>query len=197
MNNLDYQDLAEKLATDYYGNFFNYLHQDAIIDEIWSQPNSKARLEGLIADVNVPMKARFLASQVLFKKHFTFVNNVGVETVAEILVHAFLNNYTGMANSWGFLYEENDAGLVGIHLILMGDETVPILAKLLDNDSPSMLYVGSQEATLGNSYQYRVKDFAAYYISKIKNIPIQYHREFDKRDAEIEKLKAILAQENK
>ncbi|HLO89435.1 MAG TPA: hypothetical protein VK203_31110 [Nostocaceae cyanobacterium] len=37
----------------------------------------------------------------------------------------------------------------------------------------------------------------AHCISQIKNIPIQYHPEFDKRDAEIEKLKAALAQESK
>jgi hypothetical protein len=195
MTTLDSNDLAEKLVNGFYGDFFNYLVRDDIIENIWNAPNSLQKLEHLIKDVNAPMKARFLACEVLFEKHFIFVPDVGSETVAEIYAQALLNNYTGMANSWGFLYEHNDEGPVGIRFIMIGKEAVPVLVKLLDNNDQSMLYDGSEEATLGNSYQFRIKDYAAFYISKIKRIPVQYHQDFKERDAEIEKLKFTLAQD--
>ncbi|AFZ24173.1 hypothetical protein Cylst_1924 [Cylindrospermum stagnale PCC 7417] len=193
MTTLDSNDLAEKLVNGFYGDFFNYLVRDDIIESIWNAPNSLQKLEHLIKDVNAPMKARFLACEVLFEKHFIFVPDVGSETVAEIYAQALLNNYTEMANSWGFLYEHNDEGPVGIRFVMIGIEAVPVLVKLLDNNDQSMLYNGSQEAMLGNSYQFRIKDYAAFYISKIKRIPVQYHQDPQERDAEIEKLKFALA----
>lgn len=196
MNNPN-DDLAEKLANGFYGDMFNYYLRESVINKIWYQPNSRQRLLKIVNDKNAPMKARFLACEVLHKRNLGFIRYVGSETVGEIYVNALLNNYTGMANSWGFLYELNDAGPVGIQFILLGEEILPILIPLLDNNKPMGLYRGSKEATLGNSYQYRIKDFAAYYISRIKRIPVKFHQDFAERDAEIEKLKAALANEAK
>jgi hypothetical protein len=47
----------------------------------------------------------------------------------------------------GHLYDEDDSGYLGKQLIKFGD------------------------AAIGNSYLYRVKDFVAYYLSKITNPP--------------------------
>ena len=51
---------------------------------------------------------------------------------------------------------------------------------------------GSKEATVGNGYQYRVKDFAAFYIAKIIDTPIAFHRDPADRDAAIEELRKIV-----
>ncbi len=196
MNNFDTKELIKKLLSDDYGNlnFFNYGIRDSIITEIWHEPNSLERLENVIKDRNAPMKARFLACEILFDKELIFLVHVGNKTVAEIYVQAFLNNYTGMANSWGFLYELNHESRVGVKFLMIGEEAVLLLEKLLDNDNPissagNMRYIGSQEATIGNHYKYRIKDFAAFYISSIMVLPIKYYEEPKERDTEIERLK--------
>jgi hypothetical protein len=38
-------------------------------------------------------------------------------------------------------------------------------------------YQGSKEATIGNAYGYRIKDFAAYYIGRILGVPLKYYPE--------------------
>jgi hypothetical protein len=60
-------------------------------------------------------------------------------------------NTTGMANSWGFLYEDKDEESIGIMVVMLGKEAIPELVKLLDNETID-LYHGSKEATLGNGY---------------------------------------------
>ncbi|MGK7929774.1 MAG: hypothetical protein AB4290_31780 [Spirulina sp.] len=189
----DANSLAEQLANDFYGDFFNYLHREEIIERIWEQPNSYSTLEEIIKDRDAPMKARFLACEVLFERSFSFVEEVGGETIAEIYARALLNNYTGMANSWGLLYEFKDAGPVGIRFDMIGIEAVPSLKKLLERADPAMPYDGSEEATVGNAYEFRIKDYAAYYLSKMLGIPVEYYPTPDQRDVEIERLKAALA----
>ena len=187
--------IAEKLASDGYGNFFNYLIRDQIIATVWTEAGGVAPLKAIILNEDVPLKARFLACEVLQQNQFTALRSRDTKTkVISIYVQALANNITGMANSWGFLYEYDDAGLVGIRLVLLGKEAIPELVKLLDNETIH-LYHGSKEATVGNAYRFRVKDFAAYYICRIKNIMPVYHETHAARDAEIEKLKLLLAEE--
>ncbi len=184
--------LTEILVNNSYGDLFNYAIRDSIIDKIWNEPNIHRLLEDIINNQAAPMKARFIACEVLFEKHFIFVHDVGAEKVAEIYAVALKNNLTGMANSWGFLYEHDDEGPVGIRFLSISQKAVPNLEKLLDNDDQSMVYAGSKEAMVGNAYRFRIKDFAAYYISKITRIPVHYYQDHDNRDVEIEKLKAAL-----
>ena len=91
-----------------------------------------------------------------------------------------------MGNAWGFMYDADRRGgdtygSLGPRLIDAGDAAVPALARLLD-DSRRMLYVGSQDATLGNSLGYRVKDAAAYYIGKIRGVDVPFHDSPQERD---------------
>ncbi|HEX3045105.1 MAG TPA: hypothetical protein VHY08_10140 [Bacillota bacterium] len=84
-----------------------------------------------------------------------------------------------------------DYGALGAHLVETGLKAVPYLTKILGNQD-TFFYKGSQEATLGNSLGFRVKDAAAYYISKVTGIPVKFYQQTADRDAEIERLKATL-----
>ena len=77
---------------------------------------------------------------------------------------------------------------------MLGERAIPELVKLLDNETVHR-YHGSEAATVGNAYRFRVKDFATYYICRVKNIKPVYHETHAARDAEIEKLKLLLAEE--
>ena len=145
-------------------------------------------------------KPRFLASEVLFQIDKTYPDNDILVVLGEIysntLKRSGISNEVDLlpANAWGLLYEDDDVGFIGKRIIHIGNAAVPYLYELLNNEE-GVLYEGSEEATIGNSYQYRIKDIAAFYIAKIKNIPITYYKEFDKRDKEIERLKARMKTE--
>src|SRR5690606_14162510 len=91
-------------------------------------------------------------------------------------------------NVWGLLYNEDDLGDLGQQMVRFGPAAIPALGKLLEDSAGRILYEGSEEALIGNGYRYRIKDFAAFYISKIKNIPVRFHQDLEKRDKEIERL---------
>ena len=86
------------------------------------------------------------------------------------------------------LYEHNDEGSLGISFIILGKASIPALLPLLQNETLHNHYVGSEEATIGNGYQYRIKDVAAYYLGKIGNHPMQYFPDLKERDRQIEGL---------
>ena len=190
--------IMKKLMEDHYGEFFNYAIQDEIISTVWAEAGGVTPLKAIVINEEAPTKARLLACQVLMKREFTFLRDedVKAEQVAAIYADALVNNTTGMANSWGLLYEHDDDGPIGNMLVLFGEEAIPELIKLLD-DETIHLYHGSETATVGNGYQFRVKDFAAYYICEIKNIKAVYHETHAARDEEIEKLKTLLAKDKK
>lgn len=198
MTNTKSDTIIKKLVEDQYGEFFNYAIQDQIMSTIWSEAGGVAPLKAIVINEEVPTKARLLACEVLMKYEFTSLRSedVKIDRIAAIYTDALVNNITGMANSWGLIYEHNDEGPVGIMLVMLGEKAIPELVKLFDNETIH-LYHGSEEATVGNGYQFRVKDFAAYYICKIKNIEAVYHETHTDRDTEIEKLKIRLAKAKK
>jgi hypothetical protein len=186
-------ELAHKLMSRAYGEFFVLPAHDQTVERVWADPQNRPVLEALVADTTQPVAARFLAAEVLFARDFTFTSRISPAMVAEVYARTLEQNLTGMANSWGLLYEHNDAGPAGIRFVMLGEPAVPALTRLLDNDGAPLLYDGSKEATVGNGYHYRIKDFAAYYLGRIRRIPVVFHREPGERDQEIARLKERLA----
>lgn len=167
---------------------------------IWADGKNKEQLEEIIASSS-SLHAKFLAAETL--RYFKVTPDAAnYKTLAEAYAYALAhtsadreNSVQLNGNSWGFLYEENDAGYLGAQFIQFGEAAILPLTKLLDDDAGRFLYEGSEEAMIGNAYQYRVKDFAAFYISRIKNIPIRFFKDFTQRDKEIERLKNLLKKE--
>jgi hypothetical protein len=188
MNNSPNKDkIIEKLVNDSYGDLFNYVVREEVAQKVWEEAGYTT-LIAIVKDEEASMKARFFACEVLDIQQFTYRRDIKKETIAQIYAQALANNYTGYANSWGFLYEHDDEGTTGIMFLELWDKAVPALIPLLE-DETQHLYHGSREATMGNSYEFRVKDFAAYYLSKITRIPVPYHKKHEDRDQAIEKLK--------
>lgn len=82
-------------------------------------------------------------------------------------------------------------GDIGEQLIQIGKAAIPSLIKLLDDTNFYFFYEGS-ESTSNMDYQYRVKDFAAFFLSKITKVPWQFYLDKKKRDIEIERFKKEL-----
>ena len=189
--------LIERLEKDFYGNLFNYHSREESIAKISREKDLVARLRRIVADEKAPLKARFLACEILSEKEKLFEGEVNRPQLAKIYTRALVQNIPGNANAWGLLYEEKDDGPVGIHFLMIGRDAIPFLSELLDNSDQTLRYEGSEEATVGNAYRYRIKDFAAYYIGRIRGKLVPYHAEHVDRDAEIERLKAALLEEQR
>ena len=165
---------------------------------IWEDGKNAASFKHIIASGTASLYAKFLAAEVL--RYFEVkLDPQNHSVLAEIYANALKNTSADRENSvrlngnlWGFLYETNDAGYLGQQFIRFGDAAIPPLTKLLEDSAGRILYEGSKEATMGNAYQYRIKDFATFYISKIKDIPITFYRDLKERDKEIEKLRIFL-----
>ncbi|MGB8191536.1 MAG: hypothetical protein WCF67_06430 [Chitinophagaceae bacterium] len=193
---MNISDLEKILLDAGFPKLFMY-GERSLSGEIWNDQKNEDLLKKLLASDTASDHARFLAAEVL-RVHGAFFNEPGAGKLAEIYAGALKNTSEGSGNPyqlsgnlWGFLYESDDAGPLGEQLINSGKAAIPVLINLLNDDNP-VLYEGSQEATLGNEYQYRIKDFAAFYISKIKNIPVKFYQDINDRDKEIERLKNIM-----
>lgn len=182
---------AEKLTQGNLGEFFFYPMHDNTIEKIWQDENNHDLLNKVIEDHSTSTKSKFLACEVLFKKDIHFLQRYEPQMIAEIYAEALKNDYIGFANSWGLLYEHDDAGPVGIAFLTIGKQAIPALTELLDNEN-CPLYIGSEEATIGAMSRFRIKDFAAWYIGKIMENQLTYYPDFDSRDRQIEHLKEQL-----
>jgi hypothetical protein len=181
-------DLAGQLVDLGYLELF-LRYDDQTLNGVWNQPNAPAELANLVMDSSASSQARFLAAEILFYKDKSYPSDAAKPTLAQIYATALVENYTGIANPWGL---PGYLDSVGEHVVDLGDAAVPALVPLLDDETP-LLYGGSQEATLGNSYGYRVKDMAAFFISRIKGIAYTVYQTAAERDAEIENLKTKLS----
>ncbi len=187
MVNQQSQLVDELTATGYRGFFLVYGHSE--IDAIWNQSNAPAALAKLALDKAAPLEARFLAAEILFYKDSTYPPDSAKVTLAQVYADALANDIMLVANPWGL---PDHLASVGQHMVALGDAAVPALTALLD-DTTGLVFEGSKEATVGNSYDYRVKDFAAYFISQIKNLPYTVYQTPAERDVEIDKLKKKLS----
>lgn len=136
--------------------------------------------------------ARLNACELLLRRdERRFKSLIGEATVAEVYASALQAGAADL-NEWGFL-GLGDVGALGLRLVACGESAVSALLPLLDVKRSAGSYSGSKEATLGDDDFARVRDFAAFFISKIRRLPFKFHRDdFARRDAEIERLKDSL-----
>lgn len=184
---------AKMIAIGYSGLFL--LGDDSLLDSIWDEGNNLKQLTEVIESESSSPVAIFLAAEVL-RFYDASVDPNSYVALAEAYAYALKQsgvdggNTMGLnGNLWGLLYEEDDPGYLGQQFIMFGNASLTPLKELLDDSSGGVLYEGSEEAISGNAYRFRIKDFAAFYISKITKIPVKFHQDFEERDREIERLR--------
>ena len=179
-------DLARRLeALSYHDLFLG--PDDKTLGSLWAAPGDRGALAALVADANGPGHARFLASEILFRKDPTFAPGPAAGSLAT--AYAAELREAEVANPWGLPGELD--GPPGQHLVALGEPAVAALVPLLDDTRPVM-YEGSKEATVGNSFDYRVKDLAAFYLSRIRGIPYEVRQSPGGRDPLIARLRAAI-----
>lgn len=161
---------------------------DNNIERLWNKYGGKKTFTSIISSGSASDLAKFLATElVLYKDKNSHLPDK--QQLARIYALALQRNYTMVANTWGV--PGNLDGMAGEHFVMLGEAAIPELVTLLSNET-RVHYEGSHEATLGDSYQFRVKDLAAFYISEIKSVPFTVDIDPKKRDLEIVSLKKSL-----
>jgi hypothetical protein len=174
-------------ALGYRELFQNYDQKD--LDSIWNEDNAAKKLSSLAINPEMPPLACFLAAEIMFLKQEEYPPQDHKKQLSVVYATALTQNFTESANTWGL--PNIQIGDTEIHFIALGEAAIPELTHLLENNS-RVYYAGSQEATLGNAYGYRIKDLAAYYISKITNLVFEIDQDPRKRDESIKRLKSVV-----
>ncbi len=178
------QALEDDLAKLDYSELFLRL-DDEQLNQIWSAVDSKLQLEQVVLNENLSTEVRFLAAEILFFKVPDYPPATHSLVLAHIYAQILAEGGSVNGNIWGMPGEAD--GETGKHLLRIGDEMVSSLVPLLSNETP-IVYEGSEEATVGNEYQYRIKDLAAFFISKLLNLPYIVYVQPQERDAEIQRM---------
>jgi hypothetical protein len=178
------------------------LDVNALVGELFETPTmdafmatykpSSAQLTTIVEQKQRKSRAQFAALFILYKKDSTAYNAITTDRRAAIYCDALADEYFESEEPWGKLWENDQVGLMGYHVLAQGSAAVPYLAKLLNNSTVRSSYHGSEAATLMAMRQYRLKDFAAYYIAKIKGYDLPWKAELPERDNAIDKLRADL-----
>jgi hypothetical protein len=157
-----------------------------------------ATLHHVIGDPMVDPHARFLAAELLFAHQPGFSPSALGPALADVYARAIGHTHGALAtggwvagNAWGLLYDLEDVGPSGRHLLALGEAAIPALLGLIDR-TEVVLYEGSEEATIGNDRAYRVKDVAAYFVARLSGRPLGFHPDPAARDRAIEVLVAAV-----
>ena len=166
------------------------------IDLMWDDSETLECLEKVALDPNAPNQARFLAAETLFHKREDYppesIRNQLVPVYAKALESYFSEGTVG--NGWAVPGDGNRNGSLGVageNLVRFGEEIIPFLIPLLDNEN-SVEYSGSVVSAHGALYQFRVKDLAAFFIAEIRGLDYETHLNPAYRDRDIERLRSSL-----
>lgn len=188
--------VAAELSRAGYGGLF-LAGDHSLATSIWRDGENRDALLEIVRSERYSDLARVLAAEVLFAHEAGFPPRGWDDLLGRVYARALAITGTGdrpivlTGNEWGFMYHGDDDDALATHLLTAGAAAVRHLLPLLD-DTSAIMYEGSEEAMLGASLGYRVKDAAAYYIGRLTAFPVQFHQAIEERDAEIERLRATV-----
>ena len=164
------------------------------VGALWRDyPDARAYTQ-IVEDAARPLPVRFAAALVLRSKSAAQFRRTARRALADVLAAALQRDLVGHAYPWGRLWAGDDPlGLLGRMVVELGRPAIPPLVALLDDTAPRDSYLGREEATEMAMRQYRVKDFAAFYISRITGLELPWQPELADRDQAIAQLRRQLA----
>ncbi len=157
------------------------------VRQLWEQYGLDG-FTAVIADPSADTHARFLAAEVVYHVRAALPETSPPDLLAVAYAAALADNFTGSANPWGL---PETLGEVSLHVLELGQAATPHFLPLLDDDTP-LSYAGSEEATIGNRYGYRVKDVAAFLLSRVEMASYGVVVDAEERDRRIDALRARL-----
>ena len=157
----------------------------SLLDSFWREGKGFERLQSVVLDRSANPRSRFLAAEILFVRDPGYPHGVFVRELSEVYAGALSEAPGTSANPWGLPGLRD--GQIELHLATLGKAIIPAFRPLLVDVRP-VRYDGSQEATYGNSYGYRVKDLAASLVAAAAGIPFVPPRDPLLRDAVVSRI---------
>lgn len=178
-------EFVKNLSTKKYGEYFFYPDHQETLEFIWSIESDQVVFQDICTNAEIDLLARIVAAEVLLQADLLLFYEVDRRKLAKIYVEAFENDISKMADSWGIPFEQSRYGILGDHLISIGEMAIPFLKPLLSNESLRNNYIESEVGALAEGYKLRVKDFAAFYISRIQGQTYDFLADPKARDRQI------------
>lgn len=174
--------------------------------DLWKKGENAPVLLEIIASENSSDSVRFLAAEILWNGGGTIPENlypILAKSYGKALAASDWNApdsslFQLSGNHWGFLNFQGmeDHGMIGDHLLLLGEKMIPVLLSLLDHEG-NITYEGSKDATTGNTAGFRIKDVAAYYLAEICGITYDYSRDRKEQHRRREELRMSALEQNR
>ncbi|HKY02987.1 MAG TPA: hypothetical protein VJM53_10595 [Burkholderiales bacterium] len=168
----------------------------AAIDQVRAgESDIGSLLQEVANDRETSWDARFLASEYLYryidmKLHAELDRDELQESYFEALRH----NASGNGADWAFATGPNELGPL-LRMVLDGDSQLNAFLAGLEDDTELPLYF-PWRAPAHFEPPYRVKDFAALAISRVRGLGVDLSGPVDRRDEAIESLRKRLAEAN-
>jgi len=176
--------LARTLDRLSYGQLFLQMDDEAQ-KKVWSTPQAERDLKSIVLDTRKSERARFLAAELLAARSKRLAKAVPGDVLAQVYVGALRSGASQMANPWGL---PGGTGPLSDRVLALGKAATAPLLEALDDAEP-MEYGGSRDATVGNSYRWRVKDQAASLLAAVRGERLQPDPDPRKRDQTIAALR--------
>lgn len=148
-------------------------------------------LSRIVTDSAAPGPARFLSAEILWRYDPAAFLKFEKATLLSVYENAFLNNFTGVMGHWGFNNSDDDLGELGSRFVELCSLSDAPLRKWLDNETKvqfAKIFPDRGALYPIKDSDWRIKDFAALYLSRIHRIPIDLSEEVEKRDLAIMEL---------
>lgn len=168
------------------------------VEKILTTKNAIPNIKLFLKDSSASNHLKFLVAEILFSNDKTFPNQNEAHTVAKIYSQELKEAKIG--NCWGVPGSESGWSSGPIkNFAKIAKNAIPELKSLL-SDERVLMYIGSEEATVGNGFHIRVKDVAAYLLASCLGVEFktnpkyreQPNDEWKVRDKQIEKIKLQL-----
>lgn len=175
-------ELAEILST---AGYWGLLSSDAA-DRAWAASGEGEGLRALVLEEDGDATARLLAAELLARRD----GSPGA-LPSDALARAYVDGlragaFAEMANPWGI--PSGPLGPLGERVASLGAAAIEPLAGALGDRAP-VRFGGSRDATIGNSYGWRVKDVAAWVLAEITGAAFKPDGDPVRRDAAIRALR--------
>lgn len=183
-------ELAARLTRCKITELATALAMDPQVAEVWRAFPDPAAYGQLVEDVDRPPVVRFAAALMLRSASAIEFKRVNPHATAQVFAYALANDLVGYAFPWGTLWAPREpVGLLGEVLVELGKPAEPALAALLDDATPRDTYLGRDESVVMAKRQYRVKDFAAFYLARIAHLELPWEPDLAKRDEAIARMR--------
>ncbi|HET7501828.1 MAG TPA: hypothetical protein VFK02_12515 [Kofleriaceae bacterium] len=187
-------ELAQRLAACRMTELATALAMDPQVSDVWRAYPDPQSYVALVEDHRRPVSIRFAAALMLRSAEQSQLPRADPHMVAQVFATALQQNLAGYAFSWGWLWAPGDSlGSLGRVFVEIGRPAEHALEPLLEDPTPLDTYLGRDQAIPMARRQYRVKDFAAFYLARISSVDLPWEPDLARRDEAIARLRSRLA----